>query len=147
MADPVGLTASIIAVAGLAYQSGKTLYELLNGIQNAPRTLQALNEDLSAIQHLLKSIKSAMEDSSDNSFSNGVKQCLEEAKPALTGCGKACDEFAEKIGKIMSHSDENRTSTRDRIKLQFQEKDILAFRYRIGSYKATLKIALGLASL
>ena len=88
-----------------------------------------------------------MEDSSDNSFSNGVKKCLEEAKPALAGCGKACDEFAEKIGKIMSHSDENRTSTRDRIKLQFQEKDILAFRYRIGSYKATLNIALGLASL
>jgi hypothetical protein len=83
MADPVGMTASIIAIAGLAYQSGKTLYELLNGIQNAPRTLQALNEDLSAIQQLLKSIKSAMEDSSDNSFSNGVKKCLEEAKPAL----------------------------------------------------------------
>ena len=147
MADPVGLTASIIAIAGLACQSGKTLYELLNSIQNTPRTLQALNEDLSAIQHLLKSIKSAMEDSSDNSFSNGVKKCLEEAKPALTGCGKACDEFAEKIGKIMSHSDENRTSRRDRIKLQFQEKDILAFRYRIGSYKAMLNIALGLASL
>lgn len=147
MADPVGLTASIIAIAGLAYQRSKALYELLNGIQNAPKTLQVLNDDLSAIQHLLKSIRSAMEDSSDDSFSNSVKKCLEEGKPALVECGKACDEFAEKMGKIMSHSDANHTSARDRIKLQFQEKDILAFRYRIGSYKATLNIALSLTSL
>jgi len=147
MAEAVGLTASIIAIAALAYQSSKTLYELLDGIRNAPKTLQGLNEDLSAISHLLKSIKSAMEDSSDDSFSDGVKKCLEEVKPALTGCGKTCHEFKEKMGKIMSHSDEKHTSKRDRIKLQFEEKDILAFRYRLGSYKATLNIALSLASL
>jgi hypothetical protein len=147
MADPVGLTASIIAIAGLAYQSCKALYELLDGIRNAPKTLQALNEDLSTVHNLLKSIKTAMEDSSDDSFSDGVKNCLEEAKPALTGCGKACDEFAEKMRKLMSHSHENHTSARDRIKLQFQEKDISAFKYQIGSYKATLNIALSLASL
>lgn len=147
MADPVGLTASIITIAGLAYQSCKTLYELLDGIRSAPKTLQRLNEDLSAVQTLLKSIRSAMEDSSEDSFSDGVKQCLDEVKPALAGCGKTCDEFAEKISKIMSHSNEKHTSARDRIKLQFQEKDILVFRYRIGSYKATLNIALSLASL
>jgi hypothetical protein len=106
-----------------------------------------LNRDLSAIQHLLKSIKSAIEDSSANKFSNNVKKCLEEAKPALTRCGKACDEFTENMSRIMSHSDENRTSMRDRIKLQFQGKDILACKSWIGNYKATLNIALGLASL
>jgi len=147
MAEAIGLTASIIAIAGLAYQSSKTLYELLDGIQNAPKTLQGLSEDLSAISHLLKSITSAMEDSSDDSFSNGVKKCLEEVKPALAGCGKTCDEFREKMAKIMSHSDEEHTSKRDRIKLQFEQKDIVAFRYRLGSYKATLNIALSLASL
>ena len=147
MAEAVGLAASIIAIATLAYQSSKTLYDLLDSIRNVPKTLQDLNEDLSAISQLLKSIKSAMEDSSDDSFSDGVKKCLEEVKPALTGCGKTCDEFTEKIGKIMSHSDEKHTSKRDRIKLQFEEKDILAFRYRLGSYKATLNIALSLALL
>ena len=103
-----------------------------------------MNRDLSASQHLLKSI---MEDSSANRFSNSVKKCLAEAKPALNRCGKACDEFTEKIGKIMSHSDENHTSTKDRIKLQFQEKDILARKYWIGNYKAALNITLGLDSL
>jgi hypothetical protein len=147
MAEAVGLTASIIAITSLAYQNSKTLYELLGGIRNAPKTLQGLNVELSAISQLLKSIKSAMEDNSDDSFSDGIKKCLEEVKPALTGCGKTCDEFTEKIGKIMSHSDEKHTSKRDRIKLQFEEKEILAFRYRLGSYKATLNIALSLASL
>lgn len=147
MADPVGLTASIIAIADLAYQSCKTLYELLDGIRNAPKTVQRLNKDLSALQTLLKSIRSTMEESSEDSFSDGVKQCLEEATPALAGCEKTCDEFAKKISKITSHSGEHHTSARDRIKLQFQEKDMSVFRYQIGSYKATLNIALSLASL
>jgi hypothetical protein len=106
-----------------------------------------LNEDLSAIQRLLKSIKSAIEDSSANRFSNSVKKCLEEAKPALTRCSKTRDEFTEKMDRMMSHSDENRTSMRDKIKLQFQGKDILTCKYWIGNYKATLNIAPGLASL
>lgn len=147
MADPLSLTASIIAIAGLAYQSSKNLYEVLNSIQNAPKTLQVLKEDISTIQHLLISIKRDIEDSSENSFSNGVKKCLEEAKLVLAGLTTAADEFSEKIGKIMSHSNENHISARDRFKLRFEEKDILAFKYRIGTYKATLNIMLALASL
>jgi hypothetical protein len=147
MTDAVGLTASVIAIAALAYQSTKTLYELIDGIVNAPKQLKALSEDLDIVNQLLASIKAAMEGTSDGKLSEGVKKCLEDVKPSMQGCKKACDEFVEKLSKITRHSSSDHTRFDDRLKLQFQEKEILAFKYRIGSYKSTLSIALGLATL
>jgi hypothetical protein len=44
MADPLGVTASVIAVAGLAYSSSKALYEIISTIRDAPQVFQNLNQ-------------------------------------------------------------------------------------------------------
>ena len=147
MADGISLTASIISLAGLAYKSTTSLYRLLVDLRDAPKTLQFLNDDVHAVQCLLKSLQTVMEDSSDDSFSDGIATCLRESKPILTECSRACDELAEKIGTIMSNSDATRVSMRDRLKLQFEERSLVGFRCRIGNYKATINIAVSLASL
>ena len=147
MADGISLAASIIALASFAYKSTTSLYGLLVELRDAPKTLQFLNDDVCTVQYLLKSLQTVMEDSSDDDFSDGIATCLGESKPILTECGRACDEIAEKIRAIMSNSDVTRVSTRDRFKLQFEERTLAGFRCRIGNYKATLNIALSLASL
>jgi len=131
----------------LAYQSAKTLYELIDGIVRAPKQLKDLNEDLDVVRQLLASIKGAMKGTSDVKLSEGVKKCLEDVKPSMKGCEMACNEFTEKLSKITRHSSSDRTRFDDRLKLQFQEKEIVTFRYRIESYKSTLNIALTLATL
>jgi hypothetical protein len=147
MAEAIGLAASIIGVATLAYSSSKALYELLDGIHEAPKTLEFLKTDLDALQKLLSSLEVELKHKPDKSLSDGLKHCLEEVEPSLKACSKACDEFREKVSKITSHSTEQHTSLRDKVKLQFQEKEITTFRYRLTSYKSTLNIALSFASL
>lgn len=147
MAEGLGVAAAIIGVATLAYQSSKSLYELISTIREAPATLQELGADLSALQQLLGSLEAKLKDTPDTSLSEGLKYCLEETKPCLEGCAKACKDFRTKLSEIMSHSTQGHTSRRDKVKLHFQEQDILVFRYRIASWKATLSIALELASL
>ncbi|PMD50438.1 uncharacterized protein K444DRAFT_547107 [Hyaloscypha bicolor E] len=46
----------------------------------------------------------------------------------------------------MSNSKDGHTSVRDRLKLQFQDKEVAAFRMRLASYKSTLTIALEFSS-
>lgn len=147
MTDPLSITAGVIAVVTLAYDSGKTLYEFINGILEAPKALKDMNGDLAAIQKVLNSLKVELEGTPDATLSAGLKKFLNDIKPSLEGCTEACDEFKAKLVKVTSHSTEAHTSKRDRIKLQFQDKEISAFKYRMASYKATLSIALEYASL
>jgi hypothetical protein len=147
MAEAIGLAASVIGVATLAYSSSKALYELLNGIHEAPKTLEFLKTDLGALQKLLSSLEVELKQKPDESLSDGLKKCLEEIEPSLKGCSRACDEFKVKLSKITSNSTEQHFSWRDKGKLLFQEEEITTFRYRLASYKATLNIALSFASL
>jgi Fungal N-terminal domain of STAND proteins len=62
----------------------------------------------------------------------------------MQGCNVACKEFVEKLTR---HSSAGKTRFDDMVRLQFQEKEIMAFKYRIGSDKSTLNIALGMATL
>jgi len=147
MAEAIGPAASVIGIATLAYSSSKALYELLNGIHQAPKTLEFLKTDLDALQKLLSSLKVELKHKPDQNLSDGLKQCLKEVERSLKGCSKACDEFREKLSKITSHSTEQHTSLRDKVKLQFQEKEITTLRYRLASYKATLNIAISFTSM
>jgi hypothetical protein len=147
MAEAIGLAASVIGIATLACSSSKALYELLDGIYEAPQTLKFLKTDLDALQKLLSSLEAELKHKPDETLSDGLEKCLKEIEPSLKGCLTACDEFKLKLSKIVSHSTEQHTSLRDKVKLQFQEKEITAFRYRLASYKATVNIALSFASL
>ncbi|KAJ5627354.1 hypothetical protein N7528_004781 [Penicillium herquei] len=147
MAEAAGLTASIIGIVTLAFQSSKTLYELIDGILNAPKHLKDLNEEVSTVSQVLSSLKSAVEGTSDDELSDGVKNNLRDAQPAIQGCERVCNELFQKISQITSHSSSTHTRLDDRIRLKFQDKAILAFKYRIESYKSTLSIVLGLVTL
>ncbi|KAJ6008190.1 hypothetical protein N7540_012166 [Penicillium herquei] len=147
MAEAAGLTASIIGIVTLAYQSSKTLYELIDGILNASKHLQDLNEEVTAITQVLASLKSAVEGTSDDELSDGVKSSLRDAQPAIQGCENVCKELFQKISEITSHSSSTHTRLDDRLRLKFQDKAIMAFKYRIESYKSTLSIVLGLVTL
>ena len=47
MAETVGLTASVIAVATLAWKSSKTLYELLKDLDEVPEIISNTRYNLS----------------------------------------------------------------------------------------------------
>jgi hypothetical protein len=147
MAEPVGLAASVITVAVLAHDSSKKLFELINDFRDASQTLSDLRVDLEAVQQLLQSLMNALKDTDNVILSDGLKTFLLDLKPSMEACSKACDEFAAKLEKITSHSTKNLVSPWDKVRLLFEEKRIAAFRYRRGSHKLTISIALGLATM
>ena len=146
MADPVSITASVIAVVTFTLQSTKLLCSAIDAYRDAGSTLTDLRLDVDAISTTLKSIDASLQDADDSKFSDSVKKCLQEAKPAITGCGNICKDFSDELAKIMSHS-KDKVSKRDKMKLWIKEKTIQGFRYRLMSYKSTINIVLTLASM
>jgi hypothetical protein len=146
-AEALGLTASVISIATLAYDSSKRLYDIITGIQQAPKTLSDLRADLTAVQQLLQSLTSTLEGTNDTALSDGLRTFLQDLNPSIEACKTACDEFAARLTKITSHSREGNLSLIDKVQLQLKEKDITIFKYRLGSHKSTINVALVLANL
>jgi hypothetical protein len=57
MAEAVGVVASVITIAGLAYHGSKKLYKALDKYQNASKTLINLRTELDIVQQLLQFIE------------------------------------------------------------------------------------------
>jgi hypothetical protein len=141
MTDPLDVTASVIAVAGLAYSSSKALYELISTIQDAPQLLQDLNQYVVALGKILNALKTNLDCRGARLFESQIL-CLQEAKPTLKGCYLACKDFQVKIERVTVNSENGRTSFRDGIKLHFQNKAIADFQMRLVGWKESLALAL-----
>ena len=148
MAEPLSITASVIAVATLAYSSTQTLYQAIYAIHDAPEAFAHLMTDIETLHDTIHSLQQEIKKrDTDGTLSDAQNSNLREIKPTLEACRTACDAFKSKIDKIMRHSKDGQTSMRDRLKLQFQEKEIRAFQARLASYKSTLAIALDFSIL
>ena len=147
MGDPVSVTASVIAVAGFAYSSAKTLKEAIVSFLNAPKVLRDIGEDLGILQNLLQALQQPLKRVSNADLSNDQKACFESLKPALEACKGMCDNFALKLSKMTSHSQADKVDWRDRARLHFNEKDIAMLKSDLEKHKQTVDVAIGIATL
>jgi hypothetical protein len=142
MANPLSIAAGVIAVAGATYSTGKMLYDIISGIQDAPKTFQNLKLDIEALNNTIQSLERELKEDKDAGLSEAQKMNLSEIKPALEGCNGACNEFKTKLEKLTKNSKKGHTNMLDKLKLHFHDKEIAAFQARLASYKSTLSIAL-----
>ena len=147
MADPLSITASVVTVAGLAYCSSKSLYDLISTIHNAPQTFLDLNHSLLALSQSLKLLESNLTHENVARKSKSQIACLQQVKPTLEGCNRACVDFQKKMEELTSHSKDGKRSFRDSVKLSFHGKSVADFRVRLSDWKESLSIALDVALL
>ena len=147
MGDPLSVTAGIIAVAGLAYSSAKTLKETISSFLNAPEVLRDLGKDLGIFQTLLQALQQPLDGVPNTDLSNDQKACFENLKPALSACTEMCDRFASKLSRLTSHSQTDKVGWWDRARLHFNEKDVALLKSDLEKHKQTVDVAIGVATL
>jgi Fungal N-terminal domain of STAND proteins len=138
MAEPIGITSGLVALATFAFQSSLSLYQAIANFQSNKRIVRELKEELEALEAVLKSLQVA---TTDNTVD------LPALKLPLLRCGQACREFEALIAKCTTHSNGSKTSIRDWAKLTYMGDDIVGFKNMLAGYKATICIALGDANL
>jgi hypothetical protein len=138
MADPLSVTASLLALVTCAAKSTLSLYQLIASFQSSQRTIRALKEELEALNEVLLSLSATI--------SNGEVDLTALTLP-LTRCNQACQEFEAIVLKCTKHSNGTRKSFRDWTALTYMGGDINAFKNMLGGYKSTIAIALGDANM
>jgi Fungal N-terminal domain of STAND proteins len=134
MAEPIGITSGVLALAGFAWKSSLVLYQTVHSFQSSKRAVRELKEELGALTVVLESLKDLSEDS-DTAFI--------VLKIPLYRCGNACEEFKALVDKSAPHSDQARKSFRDWARLKYKGDDIDEFKRMLAAYKSTINIAIG----
>jgi hypothetical protein len=135
MADPLSITASILAITTAAVQSVKSLNDTVQRYKGRDRTLQRLQNELQDVLGILDSLKEAI-------LAEASVSAL--LKGPVGRCSEVCQEFKQ---SMLSFSEKSKTGFRDWAKLEFMRGDINEFIDTISGYKSTIAVGLGIITL
>ncbi|KAF1828070.1 hypothetical protein BDW02DRAFT_635403 [Decorospora gaudefroyi] len=141
MVDPLGITASVLAVVTATIQSAQFVVTTIDNIKSVPDTVQDVRNELAALDDVLHHL---------HKLPVLVTQTTTQgllASPSITrslkNCEGACKGFGEWLSHTMRHSTEDKTSKIDRSRVAlFGLRKIDAFRGHLDSCKVTLQLAL-----
>lgn len=135
MADPLSVTASVLAVATAAVVSIRSLCDTVKSFQNRNNTLRRLQSQLQELATILDSLIQVMDD--DTSL-------LPLLEGPIDRCKDICNEFEQSMKKFHGKS---KTGLLDWTKLEFMKGDINDFIETIEGYKSTITVGLGTINL
>ncbi|PVH91133.1 hypothetical protein DM02DRAFT_620677 [Periconia macrospinosa] len=139
MADPLSMTAGILAVGGFALKSSMALHSIIRGFKSQNKDARALKAELSDLTGVLSALL--------ETISNNPTLDFQPLERPLQRCGNACDEYGKIIARCTKHSEMSRPSMRDWITQKYLQGDINDFRAMLAAHKSTINIALANANL
>lgn len=145
--EPLNITASVISVTCLAYESGKALRDIIQSLRNAPDALKSLYNALGAFEDVAKSLQHDLDGLEDSAFSPDQKDSLRALEPVMRYCNTVCDAFATRLAELTSHSDQDHITWIDRFRLHFNDSDIRLLKENLAQCQRTLNDALTFTNL
>ncbi|KAL5344646.1 hypothetical protein ACLOAV_010338 [Pseudogymnoascus australis] len=131
MADPLSITASVLAVVTAAIKSSKSLYETVKRFKGRDNTLRRLQHELEDLANILESLTQVI---------NAETSVMKLLQGPIDRCTQVCGEFEQSMKVFGAKS---KTSFRDWTKMEFMRGDINEFIDTIAGYKSTITVGLG----
>ena len=131
MADPLSITASVLAVITAAVQSTKSLCETVKRFKDRNKTLRRLQDELEDLTRIFDSLIHVI---------NAEASILALLKGPIDRCSQVCREFEQSMQVFNKKST---TGFRDWTKMGFMRGDINEFIDVIAGYKSTISVGLG----
>ncbi|KAI0506294.1 hypothetical protein F5B22DRAFT_454949 [Xylaria bambusicola] len=138
--DPLSITASVIAVAGLATQSAKAIYKVIDGLVEAPQAINHSKTLITGTQHALDTLTGALQTNQDMQARFGPVLQSTNLYETLASTQDLCERFNTTITMHTSHSTESRFSTRDRFQLSLKESHIVRFNAELAACQRTVSL-------
>ncbi|KAK6428869.1 hypothetical protein LTR95_014982 [Oleoguttula sp. CCFEE 5521] len=144
MADGLGIAAAVIGIAGAALQISQSLYEDLHAISNAPKTVRALEADISTLTTSVKALGGIEEPE----WQKLGSEIADQIKSVLRQCQTACTTFRADLTRWTRHSAPNELAVRDRIVLGvYRQKEIASVSQQVQNWKSSFASIVGLATV
>lgn len=131
MADPLSVTASIVALVTAAIQSTKSLNAAVKRYMERDKTLRRLQSELDDLTKVLEAL---------NAVCNLESSIMSLLEGPVSRCSQLCRDFE---ATMSTFSGKSRAGFRDWAKMEFMRGDIHEFIDALGGYKSTISVGLG----
>ena len=131
MADPLSISASVLAVVTATMKSAKELTAAVKRYKDRDKTLNRLHQELEDLVNVLDSLQQVVDEEAS---------ILAVLKGPVDRCGQVCRAFEEAMEKF---SKKSKTGLRDWARMEFASDDIHGFMESLANYKATILVGLG----
>lgn len=132
--DPV----TIFSLVTLCISSSASLYKAVDAIKSRKQDVRHLKKEVGDLNIVLQALAKNLEETTEN---------FEILRLILEQCGRACKDFEEKVLDKLGKTESPLKDVKAFARLQLLGGSVNSFRKLIGSYKATLTIALADANL
>jgi hypothetical protein len=145
MADPLSVTAGILAIVQVVLQGALQTKQFINGIQGAPRVVQSLSKDLDALYVILGVLRGHLDYAESNAtFANLIPML----SAPLENCLSAFKNILKTIKPFVKISGEAKEGQWRRFKWTlFREKDVGVLQNVLNTCKMSLDVAVSVANM
>lgn len=131
MADPLSISASLLAVVTAAIQSSKSLCATVQRYKARDKTLNRLHGELEDLINILDALQAA---------AGTEAQILKLLEGPIDRCNHVCRDFELAMEKF---KDKSTLGLIDWARMEFMTSDINGFMDALSGYKATIGVGLG----
>ncbi|KAG9237222.1 hypothetical protein BJ875DRAFT_493517 [Amylocarpus encephaloides] len=147
MAEPLSIIAAATAIVKEVSHLTKDLHNFIEGISQAPKHINALNQDVQSMYLVLGSLEGMLENLNQGSFPMTLCQALDSVRGPLQNCFETLKQLQRKLVKFTRPSGVVYRSKWAAFRWQFTQKDANAWREHLSSYKLTVNMALSAANI
>lgn len=141
------LICGVSAIVSNAWKISKDLYELIDGIKNAPTHISAISGDLQGLYMVLGVLQGLLPSLDVNQLHRGLIPIFESLHLNMDNCFATLIETFKKLIRYTTVTGEVKMSKWVAFRWQFKEKDIGLLRGHLAAYKMTVNLALATANL
>jgi hypothetical protein len=147
MPEPITIVAGVTTIVGNVWRISKDVSDLIEGIENAPKHILAVSQDVRGLYGVLGPLQGLLQDLKGDRLPENVVPIFEGLQQPLDHCFWAFRELQMKICKYTKPMGDIRRSKWTAFRWQFTEKDTNAYRAHLASYKLTVDVAFAAANL
>ncbi|KAL8828279.1 MAG: hypothetical protein Q9191_002674 [Dirinaria sp. TL-2023a] len=145
MADAIGLSSALIALAATAYKSCQTLHNAIDGFRSAHEQILTLSSDLEGFYLVLGTLQTVLQDEASSGamvervMSEGLSKALRDSMDVFK-------KISAVVGKYQAPDSTSPPGTLQKAKWTFDEKKLADLRRELSECKVTLNIAISVAN-
>jgi len=147
MPEAFTIVVGVATIVTNVWKISRDVYELIDGIKNAPEHIKAVSQDVRGLYVVLGSLQQMLIKIEEDELPSAAMPILGLLDEPMKNCFTAFVELQKKINKYTKRTGDINQSTWKRSWWFFTEKDTNAYRVHLAAYKSTVTIALGAANL
>ncbi|KAF4632965.1 hypothetical protein G7Y89_g5165 [Cudoniella acicularis] len=147
MVEALTIVAGVTTIVSNVWKISRDVYELIDGIKNAPVHIKAVSQDVRGLYVVLGSLQDILVKFEEEQQAPAAMPVFELLDEPMRNCFDAFLELQKKLNRFTKRTGAINESIWKRSWWFFTEKDTNAYRVHLAAYKSTVTIALGAATL